>query len=164
MTPWAVVNTHPHKELYAIENLKRQSLDVYCPMMKQRIKHARRVTEALRPLFPSYLFVKVDPSRRRWKPILSTFGVRTLVCCGEQPSLLDDGFINALRAREDEGVIVPPSHKFHLGQQVRIDEGPFEGVVARIIEMSEKDRLVVLVSLLQKDVKMNMHSGEVTAA
>jgi transcriptional antiterminator RfaH len=164
MEPWVVVNTHPHKEVYAIENLRRQDLDVYCPMLKQRIKHARRITEVLRPLFPSYMFVKINPDYRQWKPILSTFGVRTLVCCGEQPSLLDDDFISALKAREEGGVIVPQSSKFRVGQQVRIEEGAFDGVVATIIDLSEKDRLVVLVNLLQKDVRMKLNTLSVTAA
>jgi transcriptional antiterminator RfaH len=164
MEPWVVVNTHPHKEVYAIENLRRQDLTVYCPMIKQRIKHARRVTEALRPLFPSYVFVKINKEYRQWKPILSTFGVRALICCGDQPSLLDDGFVSALQAREKDGVIISQSSKFRVGQQVRIEEGVFDGVIATIIELGEKDRLVILVNLLQKNVRMKVNILSVTAA
>jgi transcriptional antiterminator RfaH len=162
METWAVVNTHPHKEVYALENLKNQEFNAYCPMIQQRIKHARRIQEVLRPLFPSYLFVKNNPDWQRWRPILSTIGVRKLVCCGDQPSLLGNGFVSALKAREEGGIIVQPSAKYRVGQQVRLEEGAFDGVVATIIELNEKDRLVVLVNLLQRQVRMKVKVQEVT--
>jgi transcriptional antiterminator RfaH len=163
MEPWVVVNTHPHKELYAVENLELQDFKVYCPMIQQRVKHARCTKEVLRPLFPGYLFVRIRSDWQQWRPILSTFGVRTLVCCGERPSLLDDGFVSTLKAREEGGIIVQASAKYSVGQQVRFEEGAFDGVVATIIELDEKDRLIVLVNLLQRQVRMKVKAEAVTA-
>src|SRR5262245_51643983 len=50
---WVVVNTHPHREPFAIDNLTRQGFKSYCPMVKKRRSHARRSMEVARPLFPS---------------------------------------------------------------------------------------------------------------
>src|SRR5258706_199461 len=100
---WAVVNTQPHRERTALENLARQDFHAYCPMVRKRIRHARRAQDALRPLFPGYVFVRVDPDLRRWRPILSTIGVRTVVCCRAQPSLVDDGLRRRLQARQIAG-------------------------------------------------------------
>jgi transcriptional antiterminator RfaH len=74
---WIVVNTYAHKELIAIENLERQQYASYFPMIRTRVRHARRSRDVLRPLFPDYLFVSVDPEHERWRPILSTLGVRS---------------------------------------------------------------------------------------
>src|SRR5919108_2873180 len=145
---WVVVNTQPHRELLARENLVRQNFDVYCPMVGKRFSHARRSQDVLRPLFPGYLFVAVDPDLQRWRPILSTFGVRTLVRCGDHLSTLDDGFVDSLKAREIDGAIVSPLSPYRPGQQVRMAGGAFDGLVASILELDEKDRLVLLLELL----------------
>src|SRR5688572_20987372 len=79
---WGVINTHPHKEVLAIENLRRQNFQTYCPLVRKRIKHARREQDVLRPLFPTYVFVRTDVIAHRRRSISSTFGVRALVSFG----------------------------------------------------------------------------------
>src|SRR5262245_24089593 len=109
---WVVMNTEPHREQVALENLARQAFNTYCPMMRTRIRHARRTHAVLRPLFPGYLFVRVNSDLQRWRPILSTYGVRTLVCCGDRPSFLDDGFVEGLQARTIDGAIGRPASAY----------------------------------------------------
>ena len=154
-TPWVVVNTQPHREQVAVENLARQAFDCYCPMIMKRVRQARKHHDVLRPLFSSYLFVQVNPRETRWRPILSTMGVRSLVRFGNEPSLVSDDFITSLRAREVDGRITPPEARFKIGDPVRLVGGPFDGVVAEIIEMADKDRLVVLMALLNQKVKVD---------
>ena len=102
---WVAASTHPHKEPTAISNLLRQGFEAYCPMVRRRWRHARKVQEVLRPLFPGYVFVAVDPSQHRWRPILSTVGVRTLVRFGDSLGLLPHGFVESLRSYEVEGAV-----------------------------------------------------------
>jgi transcriptional antiterminator RfaH len=161
---WAVVNTQPHREHIALENLARQGFRAYCPQIRKRVAHARRVHEVLRPLFPGYLFVNVSLHQQRWRPILSTLGVRTLVRFGEQPALLEDGFIQNIKSREIDGAIVRPARAYQVGQKVRVAGGAFDGLVATIIEMDEKDRLVVLMSLLNRQVKATVTATMVVPA
>ncbi|MGE0854091.1 MAG: transcription termination/antitermination protein NusG [Hyphomicrobiaceae bacterium] len=150
---WLVVNAQPGREGFAIENLERQEFSVYCPMVLKRIRHARRAYDAKRPLFPGYLFVEHQPDLKRWRPILGTYGVRSVVRNGETPSLLDGDFIAALRAREVGGVIAKPESPFSIGDMIAIRGGAFDGLVGEIIAMREKDRAVVLLNLLNQQVK-----------
>ena len=159
---WAVVNTQPHKEHIALENLQRQDFRAYCPLIKRRRSHGRRVTETLRPLFPSYVFVRIKPDAQRWRPLLSTHGVRTLVRCGDQLSLIDDAFVQSLKAREVDGVIARPPSPYRIGQQVRMAGGAFDGLVATIVEMHERDRLTVLMQLLSRDVKVSIDECQIS--
>lgn len=161
---WIVVNTHPHKEALAIENLQRQSFEGYCPMMRKRIRHARCSQDVLRPLFPSYVFTRIDPTRTHWRSIASTLGVRTLISFGERLAFLQDDFVSTLKAREVEGAIVRPVSPYEVGQKVRMSGGAFDGLIATIIEMSEKDRLVVLMDLLNRPVKVKLKTHDVVAA
>lgn len=162
-TPWVVVNTHPHREHIALENLVRQEFEVYCPMMRRRVRHARKVQDVLRPFFPGYVFAKVDQDRQRWRPILSTLGVRSIVQFGDQIGRLDPDFIAALKSREVEGAIVRPGNPFELGQAVRMEGGPFDGLIATIVEMGDRDRLVVLMDMLNQSVRVTVSSTAVAA-
>lgn len=159
---WVAVNTHAHREHIALENLVRQHFEVYCPMIRRRVRHARRVSEVLRPLFPGYVFTQIDMDLQRWRPILSTYGVRALVRCGDQLSFVDSGFVESLKAREVQGAIVKPPQPYKPGQQIRMSGGPFDGLVATIIEMDEKDRLLVLMELLNQSVKVKVSASDVS--
>ena len=159
---WGVVNTQPHKERIALENLQRQDFHAYCPLIRRRLNHSRRVTEALRPLFPGYLFVRIDAETQPWRPVLSTYGVRTLVRCGDELSLIADAFVQSLKAREVDGAIVRPASPYRVGQQVRVAGGPFDGLVATVIEMHENDRLTVLMELLSRAVRVRVDECQIS--
>ena len=162
--PWIVINTHPHREHIALESLRQRDFETYYPLIRKRRSHARRIETVLRPLFPNYLFVRVKMERAHWRPILSTHGVRTIVRMGQELSYVEDSFIASLRAREMDGAIVRPDSPYRIGQKVQIAAGPFDGIVATIIGMNEKDRLVVLLDLMQRSVKMTLTCDQVTAA
>ncbi len=159
---WAVVNTHPNREHIAVENLQRQEFRAYCPMVKRQRRHGRRIADVLRPLFPSYLFVQVKPNAQRWSPMLSTLGVRTVVRSGDRLSLIEDAFVQGLKAREVDGVVAQPASPYRVGEEVCIAGGAFNGLVATIIDMDERDRLTVLMDLLNRSVKVKIEERQIS--
>ena len=102
--------------------------------------------------------------RLGWRPILSTYGVRSIVRSGQDISCIDHALIASLRDREVDGAIVRPLVPYKVGQSVKIAEGPFDGLVATIIDMDEKDRLVVLLDLMNRSTKVMLGSQQVMAA
>ena len=40
--PWIVVNTNPRRERLVLDNLQRQALNAYCPMIRRHRSHAHR--------------------------------------------------------------------------------------------------------------------------
>lgn len=159
---WSVVNTHTHREQTAVEHLQRQGFEAYCPMVARRIRHARQVKDVTRPMFPGYVFARVGLDRHAWRPMLSTYGVRSVICCGDRPSLVDDGFVSSLKAREVGGLVSKPSTPFQVGQSVRVAGGPFDGLVATIIDMNEKDRVVLLMGILNGSVRVKVDIGGIS--
>ena len=160
---WTAINTHSNQERTALKNLKRQAFEAYCPLVNKQIRHARQVRDVLRPMFPGYLFVQYTPGLTLWRPILSTFGVRSLVRCGNELGTLDGSFIEGLKAREVNGAILRPERAYQVGQQVRLAGGAFDSLVATIIEMDERDRLVVLMNLLNNKVRVKVEASGVAA-
>ena len=142
--PWIAVNTNPNREHIVLEHLQRQALTAYCPMLRRQRSHARRVETVLRPLFPGYLFVQANTGLQ-WRPILTTHGVRTVVRAGDDPSFVDDALIAGLKARE-------------------IDGGPFDGFIATILELDEKDRLLVLLDVMNRAIKVKLNGAMVAPA
>jgi transcriptional antiterminator RfaH len=159
---WIVVNTHARKERSAIENLERQQYTTYCPMIRTRIRHARKTMDVLRPLFPGYLFV--DLKHERWRPILSTYGVRSVIRNGDEPARLDDRLIESLRLREIDGAIVRLPSPYRIGQEVQMAGGPLDGLVAKIIALDETDRVVVLLDFLSRSVKARVTVDQLRAS
>lgn len=150
---WLVINTQPHQESYACDHLSRQNFTIYCPMIAKRIKHARRVYDAPRPLFPGYIFVEHRLQHQAWRPILGTRGVKSLVRTGDQPNFLCGSFIEGLKARESDGVIRTFGIPLQVGQRVTVEGGPLDGFVGQIIELREKDRVLVLLDILSRPVR-----------
>ena len=157
------MNTHPNRENSAELNLRNQGYAVYAPMIRKQIRHARRVSEVLRPLFPGYLFVRLNDTQSRWRPILSTVGVRTVVCTRDVPCILPTPFIDDLKARERDGVISRSASAHQIGETVRLGRGAFDGLAGKIIDLAENDRLVVLMDFLNRPVRVKI-SGDLVSA
>jgi transcriptional antiterminator RfaH len=115
----------------------------------------------LRPLFRGFVFVKIEPENPRWRTVSLTYGIRSIVRSGNNYGLLPDTFVAALRAREIEGAITRPVSPYKVGQTVALTSGLFDGIVATIVEMAERDRLVVLINLLNGQVKVKVDSSQV---
>ena len=163
---WVAATTHQFKELVAVANLERQGLHAYCPMVRRKVRHARKLQEVLRPLFPGYVFISIAADRERWRPILSTIGVRALVRFGDQLGVLPASFIEGLRAREEDGAVPMPRFRdsYAVGEKLRFREGPFDGLIATVLNCEEKDRLLVLLSLLRQSVRVRVPIDNVVPA
>ena len=158
---WAVATTHPSKEHIALEHLARQGFETYSPRIRGRVRHGRRYVDKLRPLFPGYIFVDVPLRRAEWRPILSTYGIKTIIRFGGEPAMLDDEFIETLKSRESDGAITSPAAPYRVGQHVRMTGGAFDGVVATILSVNSSERLVVLMDLLKRGVRTSVSTRNV---
>ena len=161
---WIAVNTHPSREHSAMRNLLNQGYGPYLPTIRKQVRHARKVHDVLRPLFPGYLFVRIEPAEQQWRPILSTVGVRSVVRTGDTPCVVPEAFVQDLKKREDDGIIVRASSSRRIGETVRIAYGAFDGLVGKIISLSEKDRLVVLTEFLNRPVRVKISENLLAVA
>jgi transcriptional antiterminator RfaH len=163
---WIVASTHPHKEQLALDNLARQGFHSYCPRIRRRTRHARRLQVVLRPLFPGYVFIRLNPEKEQWRSIASTFGVRSLIRFGERPGTVPDQFVCGLRSTEAGGAVTIPRARdsYEVGEKVRMREGPFEGLIATVLSANESERITVLMDLLRRSVRVRISINEVVPA
>jgi len=162
---WYVAQTRANGESVARENLERQGFGVYLPRFRKARRHARRTEVMLRPLFPQYLFVALDLTVDRWRAVMSTNGVRSLVSVGGSPAPLPDHVMDAIRDREDDdGLVVLPPTTIKAGTSVSVLDGLFSGCVGTLGEVTDQRRVAVLVSMLGRDVKTVVPGEFISAA
>lgn len=108
-------------------------------------------------MFPLYLFVYLNDGIDDWGPIRSTIGVSKLVYFGKTPARVPSGLIETLRGREDaEGLQIMPDKNFNVGDRVLISQGMFEGYEAIIHAKSEQKRSLLLLSLIESFIKIEL--------
>jgi transcription elongation factor/antiterminator RfaH len=151
---WYVVHTQPHAEDRAIENLERQGFTIFCPRYSRTIRHARKAAQYRAALFPSYLFIRLDPARDRWRSVNGSRGVVRLLSQGDVPVPVPDDVVEQLLARMDEHSCIDWSPSYVCGQAVRICDGPFADLIGRIEYLDGAGRVRVLLDLMGRTVSV----------
>lgn len=151
---WYVVRTKPNHEEVARCHLERQSFEVYLPQTVKIIKHARKTQRVKRPLFPGYLFLHLTDLEEKWTTISSTIGAIGTVRFGTHYPTVPNQVIELLREKEVcKGYIEPIGKKFDVGQKVMISEGEWQGLTAAFHSIRGSDRSIILLNILQRQVK-----------
>lgn len=155
MGGWYVVRTKTGFEERAIRHLNNQGFETYLPRYRRQVRHARKTKTVLRPLFPGYLFVKLDLGRHRWRSVNGTMGVICLVQFGETPDEVPTTLVDAFRAREDEGgaIDLMPSG-LKKGDHVRVRDGALAEYTALLEDMPDNKRVILLLELMGREVRV----------
>jgi len=160
---WYLVHTKPRQEDIALANLERQGYECYLPQMRIERIRRRKAEVATEPMFPRYLFVRLDSSDqgKSWSPIRSTLGVSQLVHFGARVARVDDTLVHLLRQRE---WALPTEAMFHSGDLVVIADGPFAGIEAIYQTSDAERRAFILLEILAKPVSMHIDAGRLRKA
>jgi transcriptional antiterminator RfaH len=129
MLRWVAVSTKPHQEKQAESYIGQLGIECFLPQLEER-KIVRRVRKTcISPLFPGYLFARIDPLEQ-YRMVKYAKGVRTIVEFGSSPAFVDDQLIDSIRSRMVGGLIRLPQELPRSGEVVRILSGPLEGMEA----------------------------------
>jgi transcriptional antiterminator RfaH len=163
---WYVVQTQVNAETKAGRNLMRQGFEIYLPKYLKRRSHARKIEQVVAPLFPRYLFVRVDMATQCWRSIRSTFGISQLVSNGPNPTPVPPDVLGMLRAREDENGFIKLDRRplFSIGEKVRVLAGAFADNFGLFDGLGDRDRIAILLDLLGRKVRVSIETDMVAAA
>ncbi len=153
---WYAIKCKPNREKEVQKRLTDLGIEVFLPWIRARRRRHGSPRWVLVPLFPSYLFTRLDlqvsGKAARYVP-----GVRDFLKFGSHVAEVSEGIIEQLRERCPGGVAQVDPMRFKPGQTVRIQEGPFAGVEA-IFERTLKDseRVAVLLEILGRQTKLEL--------
>ena len=152
MSHWYAVRCKPRQEAVAQENLARQGFDVYLPRLRTTRRRCGKWVACIEALFPSYLFLRNDPSRQSMASVRSTRGAIDLVRLGGQPAVVPDTIIVNIQSREESasGLRQDDRSPIQTGDPVRVVDGPLAGLEGVFRQQDGERRVIVLLELLGK--------------
>jgi len=146
---WYLIQTKPRQESRAEDNLRRQHFECYRPTKPCNATSGK----PNEPLFPGYLFIRLDQQLDNWYPIRSTRGVSRVVAFGSEPTPVRDDLIEQLRQRL---ATLPPQPLFVPGERVQLRGGGFDEIEAIFVSTDGEKRSVILLNLLQREQKIRV--------
>jgi transcriptional antiterminator RfaH len=153
MKNWYLVHTKPRKETTARENLLRQNYETYLPLLSESRRRRGQWIDVVEPLFPRYLFVRLEIGLDSFGPIRYTTGVHNLVRFSDQPGVVPDHVVDSLKRTADSetGIHHPKRTVFEPGKLVFIERGPFAGLQAIFQAATADERVIILLEMLGRE-------------
>ncbi len=153
--PWYAIQVQSRLGSVASATLRGKGYDEFLPLYRSRRRWSDRMKELELPLFPGYLFCRLDV-HDRLLPILTAPGVIGIVSAGKTPIPIDDEEIEAIRAVLRSGLAAQPWPFLQVGSKVYIERGPLTGLEGIIANTDKVYRLIVSVNLLQRSVAVEI--------
>src|SRR5260370_26463639 len=149
---WFAVQVRARREKLVQVQLQSKDHECFLPLYTTKKLGYDRIRQNEIPLFPGYLFCRLDPVKRL--PVLMTPGVMQIVGVAREPVPIDDSEITAIHCVVLSKLSVRPYPYQHLqiGQRVCIEHGPLSALEDVIIRFKNRQRLIVSVTLLQRSV------------
>ena len=158
---WYVIHAKPRQESVALLNLQREKIETFFPQLRRK-RTIRRVRKWVTgPLFPGYFFARFDASLDG-RLVRYANGVINVVSFGGKPAVVEPTIIAAIKDHASDDVVTIQPPVLRTGDVVEIQTGPFRGlhgVFER--EMSDRDRVVILLEVLAKGVRVEVSREKV---
>jgi transcriptional antiterminator RfaH len=149
MIPWYAVMTKPGAEDRVAEQIRtRLERDVYVPHIEIQVKRGRKLTPAIRPLFPHYLFARLHMPQE-WRLITFTRGSLRVLGGWQDPQPVAEEIVEIIRSRERDEDRVIQYYNFKTDDRVYVKHGPLRelyGIFERYVD--DQGRVKVLLALL----------------
>jgi transcription antitermination factor NusG len=153
---WFALRVKSRSEKLVATMAHNKGFQEFLPLHQCRRRWSDRFKSVELPLFPGYVFCRLNPERRL--PILIIPGVLHFVGLGRVPVPIDDAEIAAIEKAVRSGLDVQPWPFLNVGQRVRVEFGPLAGVEGILVELRKQRRIVVSVSLLQRSVGVEIEA------
>lgn len=155
---WIAIRSKPRSEKIVSIELSKKNIESFLPTVKKRQQWSDRKKWVDFPLFPSYLFAKIELKDSIY--ILNTRGVSTIVKFGDRVITIDEKVVNSIRLALEGEYDLHPIKFFTIGDQVSVIDGPMKGAVG-IVETKNKNdenRLIIKIEALQQAVAVHINS------
>jgi transcription antitermination factor NusG len=127
-----------------------KGFEEFLPLYTSRRCWSDRVKSLELPLFPGYVFCRLNPRYRL--QLLTIPGALHFVGIGNAPIPIDDREIASIQTAVRSGLSMEPCAFLEAGQRVRLDDGPLAGVEGIFVGTSKQQRIVVSLTLLKRSV------------
>jgi len=156
---WFAVYTTPRHEKRVAFHCEQRQIVAFLPLYQEvrRWKNRCRVKLDL-PLFPNYLFVRIEREERF--RVLSVPGVLSVLGSNSDLLPVQDEYITSLRQGLDAHKI-EPHPLVEIGDKVRIIAGAMTGMEGILIRKKNELRVVLKVALLERSMAVEVTTEDI---
>lgn len=150
---WRAVYTVPQHEKLAVRHLDLRGIESFLPVYETvRVWRNRQRMKLVLPLFPTYLFVRINSEERA--RVLQSPGVLQIVGNGGS-ACIPDTEVEFFRSGFCRKRIEPYSDLV-IGEKVRIRSGAMQGLQGTLIRKSNGMRFVLSVELINQNAAIQV--------
>jgi transcription antitermination factor NusG len=154
LAPWYALRVRPNYEKPVAAALRGKGFREFLPLVQRRRQWSDRVKVMDLPLFPGYLFCRLNLEERM--PLLTTPGFLYLVGVGKNPEPVDESEIAAIQCVLRSGLVVTPWPSLVVGQRVQLRHGPLRGLEGVLTKIANQHRMYVSVTLLKRSISVEV--------
>jgi transcription antitermination factor NusG len=151
---WYALQVRQRTEKLTAQLLNQKGYEPFLPTYLLKRRWSDRVKVFDQPLFPGYLFCKLDPRVRL--PLLTTPGVVSIIGAGKEPMAIPEAEIDAVWRIVNSAASAEPWPYLKCGDEVTISDGPLRGVEGILVTVKNACRVVVSITLLQRSVAVEV--------
>jgi transcriptional antiterminator RfaH len=158
---WYVIQTKPANEHRVETHLLNQGIEVLLPMLETFQYPYGNMVQKIKPLFPNYLFGKLDINVHYYK-VKWTRGVSKILGIGNEPIPISEQVIEKIKEQMGENNLIKLDDGLEKGNIVQFTSGPFKELMGVFDKkMSDGKRIKVLLTLVGVDVPVQVSRWQV---
>jgi transcription antitermination factor NusG len=159
---WFAAYTISCHEKRVTEHCQVRDIESFLPVYQSTRRWRNGCTVSLeRPLFPGYVFVRVNQQHR--VRVLELPGVVSIVGNARQPAPLPDADIDALR-NGVHSVNAEPHSYLQAGDRAKIRNGPLAGMTGILVRKKNSLRVVLTLELIMKSISVEVDEQDLEVA
>jgi transcriptional antiterminator RfaH len=157
--PWYCIQCHPQQETVALRHLDQQGIKTFLPTLVKMSGSVLRPKVVRQPLFPGYMFASFYLCES-WQRIFNTQGVKHLFrSSAGAPMVISTMDMQRIQEQSMNG-----DQSMVAGDAARIMSGPWQGQRGTFQHMTRQQRVVILISMLGKEMRLAFDHAQVLKA
>jgi transcription antitermination factor NusG len=162
---WYALRVRSRHEFATSEELRRKNIENFLPSVSRVRQWKDRKKAVVFPLFPGYLFVRIDPQPGAFLNVLKTRGSVNFVSLEPgQPTSVSPEEIGALNAMLKSGEEIDVFPAFKHGTAVRVKNGPLRGTVGILAKREDRHMFLINIDILGRSVGLKICAEDVELA
>lgn len=158
---WFVIHTKPRDEHRVKSHCEGMGIETLHPLCKNYRYPYDKMRPVLNPLFPNYLFARLDLECHYYK-VKWTRGVNRILGIGSEPTPISEVVIQMIKDRMGDDDTVKLLEDLQEGNLVQITSGPLKDFVGVFRKgLSSGGRARILLNLIGTDLPVQIYRWQI---
>ena len=162
---WYALRVKSRHEFVSSEELTGKGIENFLPSVSRVRQWKDRKKIVNFPLFPGYLFVRLEPQPGAFLNVLKTRGSVSFISLEPgQPTSVSPEEIVSLRAMLKSGEQLDVFPAFKAGTAVRVKHGPLSGIIGILEKREGRQMFLINIDILGRSVGLKICAEDVELA